>query len=106
VERKTAICKRSYDLLVNVVKFNPNDIIFDSNILTIATGMEEHNEYAVNFIEAIKRIKVSEVYFLRFVYNTEKKIFFLNINISDQMSVWMAKIGFDLAQGSHQVIKR
>jgi cobalamin-dependent methionine synthase I len=63
VERKCAICKRSYDLLVNVVKFNPNDIIFDSNILTIATGMEEHNDYAVNFIEAIKRIKVSKVYF-------------------------------------------
>jgi 5-methyltetrahydrofolate--homocysteine methyltransferase len=60
VERRTAICKRSYDLLVNVIKFNPNDIIFDSNILTIATGMEEHNEYAVNFIESIKRIKVSD----------------------------------------------
>ncbi|CAM4901911.1 unnamed protein product [Rotaria socialis] len=59
IEQKCAICKRSYDLLVNVVKFNPNDIIFDSNILTIATGMEEHNEYAINFIEAIKRIKVS-----------------------------------------------
>ncbi len=44
------------------MKFNPNDIIFDSNILTIATGMEEHNEYAVNFIESIKRIKVSQVY--------------------------------------------
>ncbi len=47
---------------MNVVKFNPNDIIFDSNILTIATGMEEHNDYAKNFIESIKRIKVSEVY--------------------------------------------
>ncbi len=45
------------------MKFNPNDIIFDPNILTIATGMEEHNDYAVNFIEAIKRIKVSQVYF-------------------------------------------
>jgi len=59
IERKWAICKRSYDLLVNVVKFNPNDIIFDANILTIATGMEEHNDYAVNFIESIKRIKES-----------------------------------------------
>ncbi|CAF1580125.1 unnamed protein product [Rotaria sp. Silwood1] len=59
IERKSAICKRSYDLLVNIVKFNPNDIIFDSNILTIATGMEEHNDYAVNFIESIKRIKAS-----------------------------------------------
>ncbi|CAF3966693.1 unnamed protein product, partial [Rotaria sordida] len=63
IERKWSICKRSYDLLVNIVKFNPNDIIFDSNILTIATGMEEHNDYAINFIEAIKRIKVSQVYF-------------------------------------------
>lgn len=58
MERKAAICKRSYDLLVNKVKFNPNDIIFDSNILTIATGMEEHNDYAVNFIDSIKKIKV------------------------------------------------
>ncbi|UJR14486.1 hypothetical protein I4U23_001483 [Adineta vaga] len=57
VERRCAICKRSYDLLVNVVKFNPNDIIFDSNILTIATGMEEHNDYAINFIESLKKIK-------------------------------------------------
>ena len=51
-----------------MVKFNPNDIIFDSNILTIATGMEEHNNYAVYFIEAIKRIKVYqyiEIAFLR-----------------------------------------
>ncbi|CAF1116453.1 unnamed protein product [Rotaria sordida] len=63
IERKWSICKRSYDLLVNIVKFNPNDIIFDSNILTIATGMEEHNDYAINFIEAIKRIKVNQVYF-------------------------------------------
>ncbi|CAF0744249.1 unnamed protein product [Adineta ricciae] len=59
IERRCAICKRSYDLLVNVVKFNPNDIIFDSNILTIATGMEEHNDYAKNFIESIKQIKAS-----------------------------------------------
>jgi 5-methyltetrahydrofolate--homocysteine methyltransferase len=43
------------------VKFNPNDIIFDSNILTIATGMEEHNDYAVNFIESLKKIKVSVI---------------------------------------------
>ncbi len=60
MERRAAICKRSYDLLVNAVKFNPNDIIFDSNILTIATGMEEHNDYAKNFIDSIKVIKVSK----------------------------------------------
>lgn len=53
------ICSRAYELLVNRVGFNPNDIIFDPNVLTIGTGMEEHNEYAVNFIRATKLIKVS-----------------------------------------------
>ncbi|MCI5064895.1 methionine synthase [bacterium] len=56
-ERKTAICKRAYDLLVQRVGFNPEDIIFDPNILTVATGIEEHNNYAVNFIEATRWIK-------------------------------------------------
>jgi 5-methyltetrahydrofolate--homocysteine methyltransferase len=55
--RKFEICKRSYDLLVEKVGFNPSDIIFDANILTIATGYDEHNNYAVNFIEATKLIK-------------------------------------------------
>lgn len=54
---KFRICSRSYDILVNRVKFNPCDIIFDANILTIATGMSEHNNYAINFIEATKKIK-------------------------------------------------
>lgn len=57
-ERKFAICKRSYDILVNVVGYDPNDIIFDPNILTIATGYDEHNNYAVYFMEATKLIKV------------------------------------------------
>jgi len=57
-QRKFDICKRSYDILVNKVGFKPSDIIFDPNILTIATGYDEHNEYAINFIEAIKMIKV------------------------------------------------
>src|SRR3989339_726819 len=56
-ERKTKICKRAYDILVQKVNFPPQDIIFDPNILAIATGMEEHNNYAVEFIEAIKWIK-------------------------------------------------
>lgn len=56
--RKIEICTRSYRILVDKVKFNPNDIIFDPNILTIATGMEEHNEYGMTFIEATKIIKV------------------------------------------------
>ncbi|KAJ3207529.1 hypothetical protein HDU67_007426 [Dinochytrium kinnereticum] len=56
-DRKFEICKRSYDILVNVVGFQPSDIIFDPNILTIATGMEEHNNYAVEFINVCKRIK-------------------------------------------------
>ncbi len=54
---KVRICKRAYDLLVDKVGFPPEDIIFDPNILTIATGMEEHDNYAVNFFEATKEIK-------------------------------------------------
>ncbi|MEJ6080064.1 methionine synthase [Vibrio sp. 1-Bac 57] len=56
-ERKYEICKRSYDILVNQVGFPPEDIIFDPNIFAIATGIEEHNNYAVDFIEAVKDIK-------------------------------------------------
>ena len=58
-QRKFDICKRSYDLLVNKVGFNPADIIFDPNILTIATGYDEHNDYAIAYMEATKMIKVS-----------------------------------------------
>lgn len=56
-EKRIAICKRSYDLLVNQVKFPASDIIFDPNILTVATGIEEHNNYAVDFINATRWIK-------------------------------------------------
>ncbi|MDD7793112.1 methionine synthase [Clostridium sp. 'White wine YQ'] len=56
-EKKKAICKRAYDLLTEKIKFPPEDIIFDPNILAIATGMEEHNGYAVDFIKATKWIK-------------------------------------------------
>ncbi|NGE06610.1 dihydropteroate synthase, partial [Klebsiella pneumoniae] len=55
--RKTEICKRSYDFLVNKVGFAPEDIIFDPNIFAVATGIEEHNNYAVDFIEATRWIK-------------------------------------------------
>ena len=55
--RKIEICKRAYDLLVNEVAFPPEDIIFDPNIFAIATGIEEHNNYAVDFIEATRWIK-------------------------------------------------
>ncbi len=55
--RKTEICKRSYDVLVNEVGFLPEDIIFDPNIFAVATGIEEHNNYAVDFIEATRWIK-------------------------------------------------
>jgi 5-methyltetrahydrofolate--homocysteine methyltransferase len=54
---KVRICKRAYDLLVDEVGFPPEDIIFDPNILTVATGMSEHDNYAVNFFEATKQIK-------------------------------------------------
>jgi 5-methyltetrahydrofolate--homocysteine methyltransferase len=55
--RKTAICERAYRLLVDRVGFPPEDIIFDPNIFAIATGIEEHNNYAVDFIEATRWIK-------------------------------------------------
>jgi 5-methyltetrahydrofolate--homocysteine methyltransferase len=57
VDDKVRICRRAYDLLTKKVGFPPQDIIFDPNILTVATGIEEHNNYAVNFIESIKRVK-------------------------------------------------
>jgi 5-methyltetrahydrofolate--homocysteine methyltransferase len=57
LQRRTEICKRSYEILVNEVGFPPQDIIFDPNILTVATGLEEHNNYAVDFIEATRWIK-------------------------------------------------
>ena len=56
-QRKIEICKRSYDILVNKVGFPPEDIIFDPNIFAIATGIEEHNNYAVDFIEACAWIR-------------------------------------------------
>lgn len=56
-ERRTEICKRSYDILVNEIGFPAEDIIFDPNILTVATGLEEHNNYAVDFINATRWIK-------------------------------------------------
>ena len=55
--RKTEICKRAYDLLTQKVEFLPEDIIFDPNIFAIATGIEEHNNYAVDFIEATRWIR-------------------------------------------------
>jgi 5-methyltetrahydrofolate--homocysteine methyltransferase len=57
LERRIEICQRSYDLLVNEIGFPPQDIIFDPNVLTVATGIEEHNNYAVDFIEATRWIK-------------------------------------------------
>ncbi len=56
-QRKTEICKRAYDLLVQKADFPPEDIIFDPNIFAIATGIDEHNNYAVDFIEATHWIK-------------------------------------------------
>ncbi len=56
-ERKVGICKRSYDILVDQVGFPPEDIIFDPNIFAIGTGIEEHNNYAVDFINACAWIK-------------------------------------------------
>ncbi|ABI70725.1 methionine synthase [Shewanella frigidimarina] len=58
-ERKTQICTRAYRILVDVVGFPPEDIIFDPNIFAIATGIDEHDNYAVDFIESIKDIKAT-----------------------------------------------
>src|SRR5207237_10207119 len=59
LERKTQICQRAYRILTEEVGFPAQDIIFDPNILTVATGIEEHNNYAVNFIEATRWIKAN-----------------------------------------------
>ncbi len=56
-ERKIEVCKRAYKILTEEIGFPPEDIIFDPNILTVATGIEEHNNYAVDFIEATRWIK-------------------------------------------------
>jgi 5-methyltetrahydrofolate--homocysteine methyltransferase len=59
IERKVSICQRAYRLLVDEAGFDPSDIIFDPNVLAIATGLEEHNGYAVNYIEATRQIKAT-----------------------------------------------
>ena len=59
IERKVAICQRAYRLLTERAGWDPADIIFDPNVLAIATGLEEHNPYAVNFIEATRAIKAT-----------------------------------------------
>ncbi len=56
-EEKVRICKRAFKLLTEKIGFPPTDIIFDANILTVGTGMEEHSNYAVEFIEAVRQIK-------------------------------------------------
>lgn len=57
IERKVEICEKAYHILVDEVGINPSDIIFDPNIFAVATGIEEHNGYAINFIEATRIIK-------------------------------------------------
>ena len=57
MQRRVDICSRAYDILVNEIHFPPQDIIFDLNIFAVATGLEEHNNYAVDFIEAAQIIK-------------------------------------------------
>ncbi|HEV7348058.1 methionine synthase [Telluribacter sp.] len=61
-ERRIQICERAYRILVDEVGFPPQDIIFDPNILTVATGIEEHNNYAVDFINAVRWIKANLPY--------------------------------------------
>src|SRR5262249_54572554 len=57
--RRVEICQRAYRLLVDQAGFDAQDIIFDPNILAVATGLEEHNEYAKSFIESVRLIKAS-----------------------------------------------
>ncbi|HJT17073.1 MAG TPA: methionine synthase, partial [Thermoanaerobaculia bacterium] len=57
IERKVAIASRAHDILVNDIGFDPTDIIFDPNVLTVATGIEEHNNYGVAFIEAVRQLR-------------------------------------------------
>jgi 5-methyltetrahydrofolate--homocysteine methyltransferase len=59
IERKVSICQRAYKILTERVGYKPEDIIFDPNIFAVATGIEEHNEYAINFIEATRQIKAT-----------------------------------------------
>jgi len=59
IDRKVEICARSYKILVEQLQFDPADIIFDPNIFAVATGIEEHNSYGLDFIEATRRIKAA-----------------------------------------------
>ncbi len=59
IKRKVDICKRSYDILTQRLGFDPSDIIFDPNIFAVATGIEEHAEYGIAFIEATRKIKAA-----------------------------------------------
>ena len=61
-ERRIQICQRAYDILTKEIHFHPEDIIFDPNILTVATGIEEHNNYAVDFLKTVKWIKANLPY--------------------------------------------
>ncbi|MCK6691234.1 MAG: methionine synthase [Thermoanaerobaculia bacterium] len=58
-DRKVEICRRAYKILIEKVGFDPTDIIFDPNIFAVATGIEEHNDYAIHFIDATRQIKAS-----------------------------------------------
>src|SRR5690606_11100224 len=57
IQRKVEICQRAYKILTEQIGFDPTDIIFDPNIFAVATGIEEHNNYAINYIEATRIIK-------------------------------------------------
>src|SRR6202023_1395148 len=59
LERRKEICARSYKILTEQAGFPPQDIIFDPNILTVATGLDEHNNYAVDFINTVRWIKTN-----------------------------------------------
>ena len=62
IDRKVEICSRSYHILVNELGFRPQEVIFDPNIFAVATGIEEHNEYAMTFIEEYGWSQIAKSY--------------------------------------------
>ncbi|MXQ92054.1 hypothetical protein E5288_WYG009859 [Bos mutus] len=91
-DTKIRVCTRAYHLLLKKLGFNPNDIIFDPNILTIGTGMEEHNLYAVNFINATKVIKVNFVGFVFYSSHSFRSTFTSSTCLQVFISLYLAKL--------------
>ena len=88
-ERRIAVCQRAYRLLVDEVGFRPSDIIFDPNVLAVATGMEEHNNYAVDFIRATGWIRRNLPVFLSVAITTFARLCTLFFFTTPFVKVWI-----------------